>query len=303
MLNQSEILYLTRMSKKITFVYTKDTKVVSLSGEGCALDCGHCNKHYLKQMDDLRDPVPENTKSFLISGGLKEGGKSFILDRKNELEELKQKGYNFNSHVGFVDEDEIDAVAALIDYVSFDFVSDSRVIKDVYKLDKTVEEYVEQYKLLRTKMKVYPHVTIGIDRGKIHWEYEAIDILKNLDADRLVLNVLIPTPGTEFADAPLPEIEEVRKVVQYARRVFADKPVIIGCMRPFGRYRLEMDVMAVEEGVDRIVQPTPRARKKAEELGYEIEYMYECCALDQQSYKEQQVSKAREERQGLPVLN
>ena len=71
-------------------------------------------------------------------------------------------------------------------------------------------------------------------------------------------------------------------------------------MRPFGRYRMDVDVMAIEEGVDRIVQPTPKARDLAVQMGLNIEYMYECCALDQPGYKNQRVSEART---GLPVLN
>lgn len=287
------------MPKTIQFVYPKDTKTVSLSGGGCALDCGHCNKHYIEQMDDLQDTVSETTESYLLSGGLKADGKSFILDREDELLEIKAKGYKFNSHIGFVDEEELDAMAKIIDYVSFDFVSDAAVIKSVYNLDKSVDEYIEQYKMLSTRMKVYPHITIGLNKGKIHWEYEAIDILHSLGADRLVLNVLIPTPGTEFANVPNPDLDEVREVFKYARRVFEGKPLIVGCMRPIGRYRVEMDKMAVEEGVDRIVQPTPHARKLAEEMGMKVEYMSQCCALDQKSFQEKPLAKTG----GLKVLN
>lgn len=269
------------MTRSIQFVYPRDTKTVSLSGGGCALDCSHCNKHYIEQMDTLDSPVPENTKSFLISGGLDKDGKSFILNQKKKLLNIKKSGnYRFNSHVGFVEEEELDAMAQVVDYVSFDFVSDSDVIKTVYKLEKDVDEYIELYKRLTHKVKVYPHITIGLDRGKIHWEYEAIDILKELGADRLVLNVLIPTPGTEFADVEAPDLDEVRKVFKYAREVFKDEILIVGCMRPIGRYRADMDVMAIEEGVDRIVKPTPKARKLAETNGFQISYFYECCALD-----------------------
>jgi uncharacterized radical SAM superfamily protein len=232
-------------------------------------------------MQPLNSPIPLGTKSFLISGGLKKDGKSFILDQKERLLEMKRHGhYHFNAHVGFVDPSEIDAIANIVDYVSFDFVSNPNVIQKVYKLQKTVEEYIDQYKLLSSKMPTYPHITVGLDEGKIHWEYEAIDILSDLLADRLVLNVLIPTPGTEFEAVSNPDLEEVRKVFQYARRVFHDKPLILGCMRPRGRYRSELDILAIELGFDRIVQPTLPSRHRAEVLGLEISYFYECCSLD-----------------------
>ena len=209
------------------------------------------------------------------------------MDRKEELLKIKKEGkYHFNSHVGFVAEEDIDAMAEVVDYVSFDFVSDSAVIRRIYKLEKTAEEYIELYKRLSTKIKVFPHVTIGLDAGKIHWEYEAIDILHKLGADRLVLNVLIPTPGTEFADVPNPDLEEVRKVMEYARKKFEGKKLIVGCMRPSGKYRSDFDEMAVEVGVDRIVQPTGKAREKAEKAGMNVRYLYECCAMDTAQYSE-----------------
>ncbi len=276
------------MTKTIQFVYPQDTKAVSLSGGGCGLNCSHCNKHYIEQMDTLKDPIPEGTKSLMISGGLQKDGKSFVLDKKEELLRIKKEGnYNFNSHVGFVDADEVDELARVVDFVSFDFVSDPAVIKRVYKLDKTVEEYIELFKRLSQKVKTYPHVTIGLDAGRIHWEYNAIDILHELGADRLVLNVLIPTPGTEFANVPNPNLEEVRRVFQHARRVFKDKLLIVGCMRPWGNYRSDLDVMAIDEGVDRIVQPTITARRFAEKKGFDISYLYECCALDTKTYAQE----------------
>ncbi|MDP3975730.1 MAG: radical SAM protein [bacterium] len=270
------------MGRAIQFVYPQDTQVVSLSDGSCALGCDHCNKHYIEQMPTLRDQVKPNTTSYLISGGLKPDGKSFVLDKKKEIEAIKKKGnYRFNSHVGFVAPEELDAMAELVDYVSFDFVSDAAVIKRVYHLDKTVDQYIAQFKLLRQKIEVYPHVTIGLDAGRIHWEYEAIDILNSLGADRLVLNVLIPTPGTKFEKVPNPDLSEVTKVFRHARKTFSgDRLLILGCMRPSGAYRGELDLMAVQEGVDRIVQPTPPARKYAEEQGFDISYFYECCALD-----------------------
>ncbi len=269
------------MTKTIQFVYPKNTPPVSITGSGCALDCKHCNKHYIDTMPTLEDKIPENAKSLLISGGLDKDGRSYITRRAPELKALKEKGnYKFNSHVGFVTDSEIDELAEIVDYISFDFVSNSDVIKKVYKLDKKVDEYIELYKRLSEKIETYPHITIGLDEGKIHWEYEAIDIINSLGADRLVLNVFIPTANTEFANVQAPNFEELRKVFEYARKVFENKLLIVGCMRPKGKYRLDMDQMAIEVGVDRIVQPTPLARALAKKKDMNITYHYECCAMD-----------------------
>ncbi|HBU06806.1 MAG TPA: radical SAM protein [Candidatus Magasanikbacteria bacterium] len=232
-------------------------------------------------MEGLDCPLPANIRSLLISGGLKANGKSFILDKKKELLTLKKNGkLKFNSHVGFVDEEDIAQIAEIVDYVSFDFVSDKAVIKKVYKVDKDIAEYIKTYKLLAKKIKVYPHITVGIDEGQIHWEFEAIDILYQLGADRLVLNILIPTPGTDFAKVLPPNLNDVKKVFEYARKVFKKELLILGCMRPGGAYRNAVDVLAVEAGFDRIVQPTPKARGLAKEMGLEIEELNECCVID-----------------------
>jgi uncharacterized radical SAM superfamily protein len=275
-----------KMPKIIQFVYPTDTKAITLSGQGCALNCKHCNKHYLKQMDTLNSVTPANIKSFLISGGLKKNGNSFILDKKKELLDLKKKGdYRFNSHIGFVDLDELNEIAKVVDYVSFDFVSDTKVIKKVYNLNKDAKEYVKQYKMLAAKINTFPHITIGLDEGKIHWEYDAIDTLHKLGAKILVLNILVPTKGTEFANVPLPDLKEVQKVIHHARKVFKDGTLAIGCMRPGGEYRSKVDQIAIKEGVDRIVKPTPEARKLAEKMGLNISYFYECCVLEPKEEK------------------
>lgn len=268
------------MKRKIQFVNLKNTKAISLSKTGCCFNCAHCNKHYLEHMHGLDDDMPANVTSLLISGGLKKDGRSYILDNKEELLELKkQKKYKYNAHIGFVNEEEADELAKIIDYVSFDYVSDPEVIKKVYKIEKTKQDYIDMYKMLIKKLKVHPHITIGIDAGKIHWEYEAIQELYDLGADRVVFNVLIPTPGTEFENVEASDLKEVRKVLEHGRKVFADRLIILGCMRPAGKYRSELDKIAVEVGVDRIVQPTPAARKLAEDLNLEISKSYECCVL------------------------
>lgn len=270
------------MPRRIQFVYPKNTHAISLSGRACALNCAHCNKHYLKQMAPLAKPIPKNTQSLLISGGLKKNGQSFILDHEKELARLKKSGsYRLNAHIGFTSPQELDQIAKIVDCVSFDFVSDTAVIQKVYKIDKNQQDYLKLYKLLATKTTVFPHITIGLDAGRIHWEYEAIDILNDLGADRLVLNVFIPTPGTDFADSPKPDLKEVRKVLKHARRVFKNKILILGCMRPAGKYRAELDQIAIEEGIDRLVQPTPQARTLAKKLNLEISEASECCVLDQ----------------------
>ena len=268
------------MPRKITFIYLKNTKSISLSGRGCFFNCAHCNKHYLEHMDTLQTDFPDNITSLLISGGFKKDGSSYILDHQDELLKLKkEKGFKLNCHVGFVKKEDVKSLKKIVDFISLDFVSDPSVLERVYKIKKSKKNIIEQYKLLAKNLKVHPHITIGLDSGKIHWEYEAVKELHDLGADRLVFNVLIPTPGTEFSNVPNPNLSEVAKLIKYARDIFTDRLLILGCMRPKGKYRSELDKMAVREGMDRIVQPTIQARKLAEELNLNISHLEECCVL------------------------
>jgi uncharacterized radical SAM superfamily protein len=56
-------------------------------------------------------------------------------------------------------------------------------------------------------------------------------------------------------------------------------PLYVGCMRPKGRYRDELDPLAVEAGVNVVVSPSRPARQRAEQLGLVQHRMRECCIL------------------------
>ena len=127
-------------------------------------------------------------------------------------------------------------------------------------------------------MKVYPHITIGLHAGKIKGEWNALDILKKFGADAIVFNVLIPTPNTKYSDKEPPRIEEVLRIISHARLNFPDTPIYLGCMRPKGKYRKELDEKVIGL-VNRIVMPADTALRKAEELGYTIKELEECCIL------------------------
>jgi uncharacterized radical SAM superfamily protein len=120
-------------------------------------------------------------------------------------------------------------------------------------------------------------LTIGLYKGELAGEYEAIEILKGLGTKSVVLNVFMPTSGTGLENVTPPPLDDVRGVVRKARKTFEN--VYIGCMRPGGSYRKKLDVLAVEEGVDRIVNPAKTARDLAKEKNLSIDWKKECCIL------------------------
>lgn len=268
--------------KVVEFDFPVNTKVISVTGNQCELKCSHCNGHYLEKMipiADWQNALHQNTTSCLISGGCDIRGKVPMLRYLPLIQEIKDSRRRTNLHVGLVDESEIEQISQAADVVSFDFVGDDDTIREVYGLDKTVEDYVRAYSSLREKVKVLPHVCIGLRGGRISGEYKALELLRELGADGLVFIVFAPTDGTLYADKKPPALEEVTRILCRARLDFPTVPIHLGCMRPKGRYRAELDQLALRCGVNKIVQPTPHTITLAGELGLEIKRGEECCVL------------------------
>ena len=260
---------------------------ISATGNACALNCAHCGRHYLEGMrkpgrGELLNYCLDLERSggvgCLLSGGMDARLKVPLDFYADEIKEIKERtNLKLNAHVGFIDENDLEWLR-WVDVVSLDFVGDNEVIRRVYKIDKTVEDYLRILDMLTENgIRVAPHITIGLDFGRIHWEYKAIDMLVEYPIDVLVLDVLIPTKGTEMENVLKPSVEESLKVVEYARGRF-DGELSIGCMRPLGRWRLEFDRGAVLTGVDRLTNPPRRVIEWAKKIR-DVEIIYECCVM------------------------
>jgi uncharacterized radical SAM superfamily protein len=263
---------------EITWSYPLDTAVLSLTGQQCALNCAHCGGHYLVGMRPIWAAEPDGSTSCLISGGCDPTGRVPVTAHLNAVRAWRQ-GRTMNWHVGFVTADEMQTIAPLVDTVSFDFVGDDGTIREVYGIDRTVEAYVETYRLLRRHARTLPHVTIGLRGGELGHELPALERLQQLGVDGLVLLVFIPTAGTRYAARVPPAPERVADLMAEARIRFPDVPLYLGCMRPKGSYRNELDPLAVQAGMNVIVSPSRPARRLAAELGLSARQMRECCVL------------------------
>jgi len=264
----------------ICFAYPVKTKAISVTGTRCELNCAHCGGHYLKTMTPLTavNDAAQLGASCLISGGCTTAGRVPVSEHLTALSALKE-GRRFNLHVGLVADEEIAGLAAVADQISFDFVGDDATIREVFGLDRTVEDYVRCYSALKARCRVMPHVCIGLHGGEIRGEYRALELLERLGCDGLTFIIFTPTRGTRFAGCLPPAPAEVVRLLVEARRRFPAVPLHLGCMRPGGRYRSEIDQWAVRAGVNTIVNPVPAAVRLAEELGLTIIRGEECCAL------------------------
>ncbi|MEJ8554025.1 radical SAM protein [Tepidibacter sp. Z1-5] len=269
--------------KNIIFSYPNKTLAVTTTGNECSLKCAHCNGHYLKNMTNINE-VDEKIKhrnidSFLISGGCSFDGEVPIINHLEGIKDLKNKGYKINAHLGLMDESDVKKISDYIDVASFDILLNNETIKNVYKIDRKKEDYIKAYEILKKYTRVVPHICIGMDSGQIKGEYDALEYLKTQNPSCITFIVLIPTKGTEFENIEPPKIEDVIDIICEARIKFPNIHINLGCMRPRGTYRKQLDKMAVLSGINNIVMPSKEAIKEAININCNIQKNERCCVL------------------------
>ncbi len=267
--------------RRIALVRPVDTLPVSLTGASCQLNCAHCGAHYLEHMQPIWSVPPDHpARSLLISGGCDAQGRVPVLRHRKQVEALRH-GRRLNWHVGTtISPATLSQIEPLIDVISYDVVGDAATTRDVYGLERDLQDYLDTLAILDARVPVVPHITIGLHGGRIEAEREALHALRPLDPRAIVFLVLIPTAGTRYAGVSPPPLEEVEALLRQARRSCPDTPLALGCMRPGGRYRQELDKLAVAIGLDAIVNPCRAAVDLAQERDTDIEWRYECCALE-----------------------
>jgi uncharacterized radical SAM superfamily protein len=227
---------------------------------------------------DNKEMDSDRVKSYLVSGGCNPEGAVPLKDNVDLLKKLSND-YTLIAHTGLLNSEDIEAISPYISAVSFNFIGDDETISEVMGLKKTKEDFLHSLNSLRGKLKTFPHITVGLNKGMISGEYDSVDLLALNPPEALVFNVLIPTAKTDYEDHEPPKVEDVIDVISYAKERMPKTSIYIGCMRPGGSYRKILDEMCLDLGVERIVMPAKSAKEKAKELGYEISKRTECCIL------------------------
>ncbi|HPB34065.1 MAG TPA: radical SAM protein [Caldisericia bacterium] len=268
------------VEEKIKFFYPIKTLPISLTGESCFLNCLHCSGSYLKEMKTKEKALEilENNdySSVLISGGFNIKGGLDIIPNLDYLKQVKSFGKKIILHSGFIKKSEIDLIKGIVDVISFDFIYDKETIQEVYHLPYDGEDYKKEYLLLRRNIKTIPHIIVGLFRGKIKGEYEIVDVLAEIKPNIVVFLILVPTKGTPFQDVTLPDIEEIKKFFQFSKRKLRLTNFVLGCMRPKGILRDEIEITAYESGFDGFVNPGNKLKSiiKDPEIYYECDVLY-----------------------------
>lgn len=264
----------------INRIVPRRTLSLSVTGSKCLQNCSHCNGHYLKGMtafNKLETVDFSSYDSVLISGGGDQNGAVNISDKAQMILNLPSH-LTLNIHPGYQQASALDFLGSRKTVVSFDLPTSDRVIKEVFRLKHSVEDYQKLFLEYRHRFTTIPHITIGLDSPDCTSEIETIDFLSKHSIKELVFIVFRPTPGTELENQPLPDIQKAIDCIDYAIKRL-DARILLGCMRPSGEYRKNFDILAWLSGIRDFVQPDHDLLRILEESGCEIRQKARCCAL------------------------
>ena len=263
---------------------------VSVTGSDCVLNCDHCNGELLKFMRPAKTPerflqicqnlAKNGTKGILISGGCDSTGRVPFMEFFDSMRLVKQTlGLNVIVHTGLVDKEMAEGLkSAGIDGALIDIIGSDRTVKDVYHLEATTVDYEQSLANLNAcEIPVVPHIVIGLHYGKIIGEENALAIISRFKIKTLVLVILIPLLNTSMENVIPPSLEEVKDFFQKARNMLPETQIILGCARPMGEYKLEVDKLAIDAALNGIAFPAEGIVSYARDKGLEPYFMETCC--------------------------
>jgi hypothetical protein len=265
---------------------------ISITAGYCSLNCDHCQGKLLEPM------IPATTKEMLynvcksiyenngvgclISGGSLYDGRVPIDRYLDVIEKVKREfGLKIVIHTGIVDKATIKKMAKInIDGVLIDIIGDKRTLEEVYHLNYDTKVYDEiLLNLTQYGVPVIPHIVVGLHYGKIIGEYKALDMISNYEVAAIVIVILNPYPGTPMEQIPPPPILDTAELICKARIKNPDTPLLLGCARPRGIYKIVIEALAIKAGVNGIAFPSDESMRIAKRHGLDVKIYPECCAL------------------------
>ncbi len=269
----------------------KEFPTVSVTGKGCVLKCKHCGGKVLETMYPAESPEKfltlcnklrqEGAKGVLVSGGCLPDGSVPLLEFAGVLAKVKRDlGLTVFVHTGVVDaETAANLKVAGVDAVLIDIIGSDDTIREVCNLEGSVDLYERSLKVLHlAQIDFVPHVIVGLHYGKLKGEFAALNLIKAYKPAAVVVIGFMPIRGTEMQKAKPPASNDIARTVATARVMFPDVPLVLGCMRPKGKHRLETDFLALKAGVDGIAFPSEEVIRYTQTHGFGVAFSPFCCA-------------------------
>ena len=271
-----------------------DKSFVSLSvtGAECALKCEHCESKVLEGMPALngkglfeaaRGLAARGARGLLVSGGCDSRGRVPLLQHVPDLRRVHDElGLTLRVHPGLPDEETAAALGGLeLDGVMLDVIGADETIREIYHLDVGVGEYAAVLeRLARHGVPLIPHIVLGLHRGRMLGEWQALEMVARHQVKFLVLVVLTPLYGTALAGVTPPPVEDLGGFFETARQALPDTPIMLGCARPLGAAKPLIDRLAVDAGFSGIAYPSEGVVGYARERGRQPRFHDACCGVN-----------------------
>jgi lipoyl synthase len=266
---------------------------ISVTGTACALSCEHCKMSVLHGMNDLRrfdgslfelcaGLAEQGARGVLISGGSDRQGRVPLLPHVPDLIRVRRElGMSIRVHTGLPDEETCAALGEVgIDGAMVDVIGHQDTIREIYHLDSTPQDFeVVLSNLERYTVPTVPHIILGLHYGEMLGEWHALEMIARHRPKLLVLVVLMPLTGTPMVNVSPPPVEEIGGFFEAARRILPDTPVMLGCARPMGPVKMDIDRLAVDAGFNGIAYPASGIVEYARQRGLEPNFINACCGV------------------------
>ncbi len=268
-------------------------QAVSITGSSCSLGCEHCKGLLLETMPKAQ--TPESLLEFALEAQ-KRGDTGILLTGAcdndgflpwerfaDTIAEVKSRtDLRVSIHPGQLDEKAARILkSAGVDQALVDVIGSDNTAHDVYHLNGGVSSIVRTMDALSdVAIEMVPHIIVGLHFGEIVGEYQALEIIKGYPVRKYVVVVLNPLKRTPMEKVVPPAPYEVGRFLVRARLEMPQTMASLGCARPGGKYRGQVDTIAVKAGVNSIALASDKALATAEKMGLKIRYEGSCCSVN-----------------------
>lgn len=271
---------------------------VSVTGGQCRLQCDHCKAKILEPMIPATTPealwqVANREIAAGASGMLVTGGSNLRDEVEYQrfyptLRRIKDRFPEFRiaMHTALISADGADSMAqAGIDVAMLDIIGAQDTVTQVYHLKRPVSDFEESLShLMRTPMRVVPHIVIGLHYGRMLGEWQALEMIARHRPHALVLVVVMPHYAPAARPFATPQPRAVGRFMLDARSALPDTALLLGCARPAGHARSAIDTYAVMAGMSGIAHPAEGTVELASRLGYDVSVSPTCCSISVSSH-------------------
>lgn len=278
---------------------------ISITGRHCDLGCDHCKGKVLNSMIPATDPdtlwqvaqdlVAQGAKGLLISGGSDRRNRIAYSPFMPVLERIKATfpDLQLAAHTALIDRAGAQALEqAGVDIAMMDLIGAQDTISQVYHLRRRVADFEATLDhLLATRMRVVPHIVLGLHYGHLLGEWHALDILAKAPPDALVLAIAMPYYAPHARPFAIPDSHALGQFFYEARLLLRDCPITLGCARPNDAMRQPIDCYAVLAGLDGLGQPAEGIAELAQQLGRLPHYSSTCCAVQAEAVASEAVPR------------